>query len=331
VLDSPHVIDPKVGWLYNSNNWPYSAAGPDSPKRADYPRYMDTAGESPRGLHAIRVLEGRKDFTIERLRRAAYDSYLTAFARLVPGLVRAWDEASGPLRARLADQIALLRGWDDRWGIDSVPTSLAIYWGEEMVKRASDGKYLPGLETYDRIDAAPAAMKLEALAAASDHLERDFGTWRTPWGEINRFQRLNDDIAPHFTDSGASIPVGFPWSRWGTLASFAATASSQSSNSGPACMPSPSPPAAKAAIRGRRISTTRPSATPPAICARSISGRMSSRSMSSGRTGRAVKLLPGTGRGTAAEGGGGGVGHGAKGPSTMLRMVPLPSKSRGGL
>ena len=222
VLDSPHVIDPKVGWLYNSNNWPYSAAGPDSPKRADYPPYMDTAGETPRGLHAIRVLEGRKDFTIERLRAAAYDTYLTAFARLVPGLVRAWNESSGPLKARLADQIAMLRDWDDRWSVESVPTSLAIYWGEEMVKRASGGVFLPGLETYDRIDAAPAAIKLEALAAASDHLERDFGSWRTPWGEINRFQRLTDDIAPHFTDSGASIPVGFPWSRWGTLASFAA-------------------------------------------------------------------------------------------------------------
>jgi acyl-homoserine-lactone acylase len=222
VLDSPHVVDPKSGWLYNSNNWPYSAAGPDSPKRTDYPRYMDTAGETPRGLHAIRVLEGRKDFTIERLRAAAYDSYLTAFARLVPGLVRAWDESAGPLKARLVDQIAMLRGWDDRWGVESVPTSLAIYWGEEMVKRASGGAFLPGLETYDRIDAAPAAMKLEALADASDRLERDFGTWRTPWGEINRFQRLNDDIAPRFTDSGPSIPVGFPWSRWGTLASFAA-------------------------------------------------------------------------------------------------------------
>ena len=40
------------------------------------------AGESPRGLHAIRVLEGRKDFTLDRLRDAAFDSYLTAFARL---------------------------------------------------------------------------------------------------------------------------------------------------------------------------------------------------------------------------------------------------------
>ncbi|HEX4736353.1 MAG TPA: penicillin acylase family protein [Allosphingosinicella sp.] len=222
VLDSPHVIDPKSGWLYNSNNWPYSAAGPDSPRAADYPRYMDTAGESPRGLHAIRVLQGRKDFTIERLRAAAYDSYLTAFARLVPGLVRAWDESSGLQKARVADQIGVLRGWDYRWGVDSVPTSLAIYWGEEMVKRAAGGQFLPGLETYDRINAAPAATKLEALAAASEHLEQDFGTWRTPWGEINRFERLNDDIAPHFTDAGTSIPVGFPWSRWGTLASFAA-------------------------------------------------------------------------------------------------------------
>ena len=31
------------GWVFNSNDWLYSAAGPDSPKRADFPRYMDTA------------------------------------------------------------------------------------------------------------------------------------------------------------------------------------------------------------------------------------------------------------------------------------------------
>jgi acyl-homoserine-lactone acylase len=222
LLDSPHVINPRSGWLYNSNNWPYSASGPDSPRREDFPRYMDVAGESPRGLHAIRILAGRKDFTIERLRASAYDTYLTAFARLVPGLVKAWDGSSGPLKARLADQIAALRGWDFRWGTDSVPTSLAVFWGEEMLKRASGGRFLSGLTSYDRIDAAPPAEKLEALAAASDRLSRDFGTWRTPWGEINRFQRLTGDIVQPFSDAGPSIPVGFPSARWGTLASFGA-------------------------------------------------------------------------------------------------------------
>ncbi|MDB5693171.1 MAG: penicillin amidase [Alphaproteobacteria bacterium] len=217
---TPRVVDPKSGWLYNSNNAPWSAAGADSPRREDYPRYMDVAGETPRGLHAVRVLEGRKDFTIERLRAAAYDPALTAFARLVPGLVRAWE--ASPLKAPLSDQVAALRGWDFRWSVDSVPTSLAIFWGEEMVKRVSGGQFASGMTTYDRIDAAPPAVKLEALAAASARLERDFGRWRTPWGEINRFQRLTGDIAQPFSDAGPSIPVGFPSARWGTLASFGA-------------------------------------------------------------------------------------------------------------
>ena len=60
--------------------------------------------------------------------------------------------------------------------------------------------------------------------ALSDKLDADFGSWKTPWGEINRFQRINDDIAPAFNDAGPSIPVGFTSSEWGSLASFGARA-----------------------------------------------------------------------------------------------------------
>jgi acyl-homoserine lactone acylase PvdQ len=70
----------------------------------------------------------------------------------------------------------------------------------------------------------PAERLLQALAAASDKLTADFGSWRTPWGDINRFQRLTGDIVQPFSDSGPSIPVGFPYSQWGSLASFAARA-----------------------------------------------------------------------------------------------------------
>ncbi|MDB5669124.1 MAG: penicilin amidase [Alphaproteobacteria bacterium] len=220
--ETPHVVDPPNGWIQNTNNWPYSAAGPYSPRQRDYPRYMDVAGESPRGLHAIRMLEGRKDFTIDRLRAAAYDSYLPAFARLIPGLIAAIDRADPETKAKLSGQTELLRGWDYRWGVESVPTSLAVYWGEEMVKRASGGQFAPGMTTYDRIDAAPAADKIAALVEASARLEREFGRWRTPWGEINRFQRLDGAIVQPFVDKAPSISVGFTWARWGSLASFAA-------------------------------------------------------------------------------------------------------------
>jgi acyl-homoserine lactone acylase PvdQ len=63
---------------------------------------------------------------------------------------------------------------------------------------------------------------LEGLVAASDKLTGDFGTWKTQWGDINRFQRLTDDIVHPFTDAGPSIPVGFTSAVWGSLASFGA-------------------------------------------------------------------------------------------------------------
>jgi acyl-homoserine-lactone acylase len=82
-----------------------------------------------------------------------------------------------------------------------------------------------GLAVYDHMArGTSAARKLEALSAAIGRLTRDFGTWKTPWGEINRFQRLTGDIVQPFSDSGASIPVPFTSARWGSLASFGARA-----------------------------------------------------------------------------------------------------------
>jgi acyl-homoserine-lactone acylase len=72
------------------------------------------------------------------------------------------------------------------------------------------------------VSEATAEQLLESFSAASDKLAADFGTWKTPWGEINRFQRLTGDIVQPFTDAGPSIPVGFTSGIWGSLASFGA-------------------------------------------------------------------------------------------------------------
>ena len=74
VDETPHLLNPASGWLYNSNNWPWTAAGASSPKRrSDYPRYVENGGESARGVHAVRVLQNRRDFTLNGLIGAAYD------------------------------------------------------------------------------------------------------------------------------------------------------------------------------------------------------------------------------------------------------------------
>src|SRR3954452_8835544 len=109
VDETPGLHNPATGWLYNTNNWPWSAAGPNSPKKADYPAYVDRGvEESARGFHALRVLRDRKDFTLDTLRAAAYDSYLPAFESEIPALLKAFDGAgaANPITARVSEQVA---------------------------------------------------------------------------------------------------------------------------------------------------------------------------------------------------------------------------------
>lgn len=223
--ETPGLRNPSVGWLYNTNNWPWTAAGPDSPRRADYPPYVERGGENPRGVHAIRVLERRKDFTLDTLLEAAYDSALPAFDDLLPPLIRAWEQApdADPRKAKLAEPIAALRAWDRRWSVASVPTALAVYWAEEAARRAAGDARKAGIPADQYVATqATADQRLDALVAAVDRLTGDFGTWKTPWGEINRFQRLTGDIVQTFDDRAPSTPVGFTSARWGSLASFGA-------------------------------------------------------------------------------------------------------------
>lgn len=225
IVSLPNVIAPKTGWAHNTNDWPWDAAGVDSPKARDYPRYMDQSGANPRGAHADLLLRGKSGWTLEKLRDAAFDSYLPGFAMLVPKLVADWSAlaAGDPRRTRLAEPIALLRDWDDRWSTESEATSLAVVWGERLWEQIGPQARAAHLSVADYIDrhVAPQA-RLDALSAAVDRLTADFGDWRVKWREINRFQRLDDSIVPHFDDAKPSVPVPFVSAQWGSLASFGA-------------------------------------------------------------------------------------------------------------
>lgn len=225
VEDSPFLLNPSNGWIQNTNNWPYSAAGANSPRERDFATYFDRNGENPRGIHAVRVLQRDSAFTLASLISAAFDPEMPAFEKLIPALIRNYDAlpSSSPLRARLAAQVDSLRGWDMRWSATSVPTSLAVFFGEDLMARVGEDARNARVSTYEYMDnRATAEQRLASLEAASDKLAADFGKWETPWGEINRFQRVDGSIVQQFDDSKASIPVPFASARWGSLASFGA-------------------------------------------------------------------------------------------------------------
>jgi acyl-homoserine-lactone acylase len=226
VKDTIQLFNPKNGWIQNTNNWPYSAAGEYSPKASNYPAYMSMNPENARGVHAVRVLENKKDFTLESLIASAYDSQLTAFEPLLPQLFSAWEEMpdGDMLKSSLSAQIHVLRRWDMRNALNSVQTSLAVFWLQDLTKifgPAAKAMNVPVLD-YIATELAPQE-RLYALARASARLTEDFGSWQTPWGQINRFQRLTGDVVQPFDDSKPSIPVPYASGNWGSLAAFGMT------------------------------------------------------------------------------------------------------------
>jgi acyl-homoserine-lactone acylase len=169
------------------------------------------------------LLQASSAWTLEKLQAAAFDSYQPGFAVLIPALLRAYDAlpAGSPRRRELAAPIGVLRGWDYRWGANSVAQTLGIFWGDALIAalrpppEEDSNSYMARL-ARDTTD----AQKLAALDTAVSKLKHDFGRWQVPWGEVNRFQRISLSIVPQFSDDGPSIPVPFGTANYGSLASF---------------------------------------------------------------------------------------------------------------
>ena len=214
------VTNPPNGWIQNCNSTPFSCAGEFSPKAADYPRYMSINRENFRAVHAIRLLKKAKDLTLNKLIDLAYDPSLPAFEVLIPGLVDAYDQSTKK-DSLLTEPIKVLRDWDYTVSKSSVAMSLAHYYGTIYKKEGASHSKMSDMERVTYFGTkSPMAERLEMLRKAIEKLNADFGTWNTPWGDINRYQRLTGDIDLQFDDDAPSIAVGMASGRWGALAAF---------------------------------------------------------------------------------------------------------------
>ena len=218
------IFNPPNGWIQNCNSTPFSAAAKFSPKREDYPRYMATAPENFRGVHATRLLGGQSGLTLDTLIELAYDPYLPGFEKLIPGLIDAHDQA-GHENATIGDAISVLRDWDLRIADDSVAMTLAHFYGANYLENGDLPEDMADASRMEKINyfgtRSPIDERVRIFTETVAKLESDFGQWNIPWSEINRYQRLNGDINQAFNDDAPSLPVGnMASSYWGALAAF---------------------------------------------------------------------------------------------------------------
>ncbi|CAN5583478.1 penicillin acylase family protein [soil metagenome] len=230
VDDIVQVRNPASGWIQNCNATPFTVSGPSSPEKSKYPAYMAPDAENYRGINAVRVLSQKSVYTLDTLVAAANDPHLVAFDELLPPLLSAYQTVSSDAANQskdLAEAMQILKGWDKTYGVTSVGQTLAIFWGEKIQKlarsrAASDQRFDNLSLTAFTISKTSPQEKVTALADVLTELTRDFGTWKTPWGDINRYQRLTGKVQETYDDQKPSIPVGFTSSAWGSLAAFAA-------------------------------------------------------------------------------------------------------------
>jgi acyl-homoserine-lactone acylase len=222
--------NPGNGWIQNCNSTPFTAAANNSPKKENYPAYMAPDGQNYRAVNADRVLRRENKFTLDKLITAAYDPTLTAFEKMIPTLITAYETTpDSVMKKKLKEPMQVISSWNKQYGTGSVGCALSISW-ERKLEGVIGGRINPTDLANNRggqmflIDMMIALTsgdeKLKALSDAIDQLTRDFGKWNVSWGEINRYQRITGKVEEAFDDSQPSLPVPFAPSFFGSLAAY---------------------------------------------------------------------------------------------------------------
>ncbi|MBB1283429.1 penicillin acylase family protein [Flavisolibacter sp. BT320] len=221
-----HRINPKEGFLQNCNSSPFSVSGLNSIPKEKFPLYMAPEGENFRSLHALKLLSQPKKLTLDALIQIGHNTYLSAFDTLLPPLFVDYKSArNSDQHPALKEAIDSLQQWNKAAATSSVATTIAIYWGwtillEQQEKASVENEADQVKQVGRLIRAATPAERLGALNRILESLQKAFGTWKLPWGQINRFQRLGGDGDETFDNNKPSLPVGFGPSYLGSLPSY---------------------------------------------------------------------------------------------------------------
>ncbi len=226
--ETVQVINPSTGWIQNCNSTPYTVSGEASPKKKDYPVYMAPDGENFRGINAVKLLSKENKFTIDKTIAAGYDTYLSAFEVLVPALIKSFETNFKPTDSMyrlLAAPVAVLKNWNYYSSNHSIATTLAVEWAQRLnavIRKIyiEDGEDDQVTSTKRFAATATADQLLNPLQETVSQLKQQFGTWEVKWGDINRYQRISNDLVQKHDDNKISYPVPFASALWGMLPSY---------------------------------------------------------------------------------------------------------------
>ncbi len=217
-----HYVNPKSGFLQNCNSSPFYI---DPSRKNKYPVYMAPEQENSRSVTAIKLLKKENAFTIEKLIGVGYDPYLASFEILLPPLFASYDAATATdtIKEFIREPVLLLKSWDKNASISSIATTIATEWTYKLISSQLFNEDIFRGQVGDLeelIKSIPPQQRLKMLADVMRDLQITYGSWKIPWGEFNRYQRLTGDIKQKYEDNKPSLPVSLTSNLFGSLATF---------------------------------------------------------------------------------------------------------------
>jgi penicillin amidase len=206
----PQLTNPASGYLQNCNSTPFLTTTEGNPLKEKYPGYMSSEPDTPRARTSRRLLESQEKFSLDDWSRAAFDTTVGEAERVIARIVEEWDklrQEDATRAAKLEPVIAELRSWNHVSATDSKAMTIYELWIEAVDDFRQAGDNAPW-------------RRMRALEKVTADLERDFGTWRIAWGEINRLQRVGTLGEEAFSDARPSLAVAGGPDWVGTIFNF---------------------------------------------------------------------------------------------------------------
>jgi acyl-homoserine-lactone acylase len=178
----PHLIQPKAGYVFDSNGSPFRVTGgADDPKADNAPKAWGIKDElTNRGLRAFDLLRESGALSREQLLRIRADRqyHTESMAAKLKAAIVAKDWP-----ADLADAKALIAAWDLRADVDNRAAALALLTMQPIGIAMHTGQAPPSID--------------ETFPAAAAFLRKNYGRIDPTWGEVHRLER-----------AGKSLPIG---------------------------------------------------------------------------------------------------------------------------
>jgi penicillin amidase len=194
----PQLTNPKTGFMQNCNQTPFTTTTEGNPAKEKFPAYITRESDNARARISRRILSSEEKFSFEEWARAAWDTTIIESETQIPEIAAEWEKLKQEDAARaekLSAAIADLKSWNHVSTFESKPMTLFALWFERHNK-------LRFTNSKDQW------LKIRALEEVTTELERDFGTWRVAWGEINRLQRIQSGgELEAFSDARQSLPI----------------------------------------------------------------------------------------------------------------------------